>query len=58
MEYTALSQFSKGDLIALVLAREMHHAAALAILHARIAKLEHRLGRNSANSGKPPPVMG
>ena len=54
MEHAALSQLSKDDLIALLLAQEAHHAAALATLHVRIAELERRLGLNSANSGKPP----
>jgi transposase len=54
VEHAALSQLSKDDLIALLLAQEAHHAAALATLHARIAELERRLGLNSANSGKPP----
>lgn len=39
----ALSQFSKDELIALLLAQE-----------ARIAELERGLGLNSSNSGKPP----
>jgi transposase len=39
----ALNQFSKDELIALLLAQE-----------ARIAELERRLGVNSSNSGKPP----
>jgi transposase len=39
----ALNQFSKDQLIALLLAQE-----------ARIAELERRLGLNSSNSGKPP----
>jgi transposase len=39
----ALNQFSKDELIALLLAQE-----------ARIAELERRLGLNSSNSGKPP----
>jgi transposase len=39
----ALNQFSKDELIALLLAQE-----------ARIAELERRLGLNSTNSGKPP----
>jgi hypothetical protein len=43
MDRTALSQLSKDDLIALLVAQE-----------ARIAELEHRLGLNSSNSGKPP----
>ena len=43
MDHAALSQLSKDDLIALLLAQG-----------ARIAELEHRLGLNSTNSGKPP----
>lgn len=43
MDYTALLQLSKDDLIALLLAHE-----------ARIVELERRLGLNSGNSGKPP----
>jgi transposase len=39
----ALNQLSKDELIALLLAQS-----------ARIAELEHRLGLNSSNSGKPP----
>jgi transposase len=39
----ALNQFSKDELIALLLAQE-----------ARIVELERRLGLNSSNSGKPP----
>jgi transposase len=39
----ALNQFSKDELIVLLLAQE-----------ARIAELERRLGLNSSNSGKPP----
>ena len=43
MDREALSQFSKDELIAPLLAQE-----------ARIAELERRLGLNSSNSGKPP----
>ena len=43
MDRTALSQLSKDDLIALLVAQE-----------ARIGELERRLGLNSSNSGKPP----
>jgi hypothetical protein len=43
MDHATLSQLSKADLIALLLAQE-----------ARIAELERRLGLNSSNSGKPP----
>jgi len=34
--------------------RQAEHAAEVAVLRARIADLERRLGLNSANSGKPP----
>ena len=54
MDYTALLQLSKDDLIALFLAQEARHAVAMATLHARIVELERRLGLNSGNSGKPP----
>ena len=43
MDRIGLSQLSKDDLIALLLAQE-----------ARIAELERRLGLNSSNSSKPP----
>ena len=43
MDHATLSQLSKDQLIALLLAQE-----------ARIAELERRLGLNSSNSGKPP----
>ena len=43
MDHAALTQLSKDELIALLLAQE-----------ARIAELERRLGLNSSNSGKPP----
>ena len=43
MDREAFNQFSKDELIALLLAQE-----------ARIAELERRLGLNSSNSGKPP----
>jgi len=43
VDHPALSQLSKDDLIALLLAQEE-----------RIAELERRLGLNSGNSGKPP----
>ncbi len=43
MDHAALSQLSKDDLIALLLAQGE-----------RIAELERRLGLNSGNSGKPP----
>jgi transposase len=43
MDAAALNQFSKDELIALLLAQEV-----------RIAELERRLGLNSGNSGKPP----
>lgn len=54
MDNTAFSDLSKDDLITMVLAQEARHAAALAVLQARIAELERRLGLNSGNSGKPP----
>ena len=50
MDRAALSQFSKDDLIALLLAQEARHAAEIAALQARIAELERRLGLNSGNS--------
>jgi transposase len=34
--------------------RQAEHAAEMAVLRSRIAELEHRLGLNSGNSGKPP----
>src|SRR6201995_5868266 len=54
MDRTALSQLSKDELIALLLAQEERHQAALAAMQARIAELERRLSLNSSNSGKPP----
>ena len=54
MDRTALTQLSKDDLIALMLAQEERHKAELAAMQARIAELERRLGLNSSNSGKPP----
>ena len=54
MEPAALSRCSKDDLIALLLARETDHAAAILALQARIAELERQIGLNSGNSGKPP----
>ena len=54
MDHAALSQLSRDDLIALLLAQEAHHTSTLAALYARIAELERRLGLNSTNSGKPP----
>jgi transposase len=54
MDGAALSQFSKDALIALLLEQEARHTAAMAVLQARIADLERRLGLNSSNSGKPP----
>jgi transposase len=47
---TGLDQLSKDELIALIQAQ----AAQIAVLNARIAELERRLGLNSSNSGKPP----
>ena len=49
-----LRQFSKEDLIALLLAQEARHAAEMAALRAQIAELERRLALNSGNSSKPP----
>ena len=54
MDGATLGQFSKDALIALLLEQEARHTAAMAVLQARIADLERRLGLNSSNSGKPP----
>ena len=54
MDHAALSQLSKDDLVALLLAQEARHTVAIAALPARIAELERRLGLNSGNSGKLP----
>lgn len=54
MDAAALSQFSKEDLVAMLLAQEARHAAEMAALRAQVAELERRLGLNSSNSGKPP----
>jgi transposase len=54
VDRTAVEQFSKDDLIALLLAQEARHASEMAAMQARIAELERRLGLNSSNSGKPP----
>ena len=54
MDRAVLSQFAKGDLIALLLGQEARHTAEMTALRARIAELERRLGLNSGNSGKPP----
>src|SRR5664279_2666991 len=54
MDRAALSQFSKDDLIALLLAQGVRYAAEMEALRARIAELERRLGLDSSNSGKPP----
>jgi transposase len=54
VDRTALDQLSKDDLIALLLAQQAGHAAEMAALRTQIAELEHRLGLNSSNSGKPP----
>ena len=54
MHGAALDQFSKDDLIVLLLAQEGRHAAEMVALHAQLAELEPRLGLNSSNSGKPP----
>ena len=54
MDHAALSHLSKDDLIALLLAQEVRHTAAMTALQARIPELERQLGLNSGNSGKPP----
>ncbi len=54
MDRAVLRQLSNAELIALLLAQEERHAAEMAVLQARIAELERRLGLNSSNSGKPP----
>ena len=54
MDRAVLSQFAKGDLIALLLGQEARHTAEVTALRARIAELERQLGLNSSNSGKPP----
>ncbi len=54
MDRTALNELTKGDLIELVLALEVRHAAEMAALRQRIAELERRVGLNSGNSGRPP----
>jgi transposase len=54
MNRELLERLSKDELIELLLAQEARHAAQLAVLTARIAELERRLGLNSGNSGKPP----
>ena len=54
MDRAVLSQFAKGDLIALLLGQEARHTAEMTALRARIAELERQLGLNSSNSGKPP----
>jgi transposase len=54
---TVLSQLSKDDLIALLVAqwaRLAEQDGRLAEQAARLAELERRLGLNSSNSGKPP----
>ena len=54
VDHAARSHLSKDDLIALLLAQEVRHTAAMTALQARIAELERQLGLNSGNSGKPP----
>ncbi|HZF97205.1 MAG TPA: IS66 family transposase, partial [Pseudoxanthomonas sp.] len=54
MDRTALNELTTGDLIELVLALEVRHAAEMAALRQRIAELERRVGLNSGNSGRPP----
>ena len=54
MNRDLLERLSKDELIALMLAQESRHAAEIAMLTARLAELERRLGLNSGNSGKPP----
>ena len=49
MDYAALSQLSKNDLIALLLAQEARRTVRMTALHAHIAELERRLGLNSGN---------
>ena len=54
MDRAALSEFTKGDLIELLLAQEARNAAEMAALRERTAELERQVGLNSGNSGKPP----
>src|SRR4051794_41834550 len=54
MDRAALNEFTKGDLIELLLAQETRHAAEMAVLRERIAELERQVGLNSGNSGRPP----
>ncbi|MGH7079910.1 MAG: DUF6444 domain-containing protein, partial [Acetobacteraceae bacterium] len=54
MDQTALCQFSKDELVALLLAREERHQTEWAAMRTRIAESERRLGLNSSDSGKPP----
>ena len=54
MDRTTLDKLTKDDLIELVLALEVRHAAEMAALRERIAELERQAGLNSGNSGKPP----
>ena len=54
MDRAALNEFTKGDLIELLLAQEARHAAEMAALRERTAELERQVGLNSGNSGKPP----
>jgi transposase len=54
MNRDLLERLSKDELIALMVAQESRHATEIAMLTARLAELERRLGLNSGNSGKPP----
>jgi transposase len=54
MDRAVLRRLSNAELMTLLLAQEERHAAEMAVLQARIAELERRLGLNSSNSGKPP----
>ena len=54
MDRAALGKLTKGDLIELLLAQEVRHAAEMAALRGRIAELQRQVGLNSGNSGKPP----
>src|ERR1700712_285202 len=54
MDRATLDKLTKDDLIELVLALEVRHAAEMAALRQQIAELERQVGLNSGNSGKPP----
>src|SRR3954447_10621724 len=54
MDRATLDKLTKDDLIELVLALEVRHAAEMAALRERVAELERQVGLNSGNSGKPP----